>query len=405
MKIVHKDLKKNLIGVMCMMLLMILVVGCANKDNLQQEVQNQTQDNNSETNQAEDKSGQDENSESNNSGKVTVDDSKKEDSEKEDSEEQDDKEVVEETEPKEIDYQVVKPNELGHIMVIMYHGIIDNYPYHVTEEQFLEDLNYMYEKGYRPISMRDYLDNNITVEAGYTPIVLTFDDGLDSTFSLVEENGEFMPKVGTAVEIMERFAKEHPDFGSKATFYINGGKIFDGAGTVEERLNWLVDNGYGLGNHTANHKNLGQLGVASRVIMAEIGKVDQIIKGAIPDYTVDSITYPYGARPKEALRAFVKEGEYDGNLYNYQVAFREGPSGPYYPPLHAKFSPLNVARARGSQGEARDMWWFFDYYEKNPQKKYVSDGRADRVSIPKDMEKSINREKLGDKELYLYEVE
>lgn len=398
MTLIHKGLKKKLIGAICMMLLMMLIAGCAKKDNQQQEGQDLTQDN-SETNQPEDKTDQDVNSEPDDKDKDAIDDS-----EKEGSEQQDDKEAAEETEPKEIDYQVVKPNELGHIMVIMYHGIIDNYPYHVTEEQFLNDLNYMYEKGYRPISMRDYLDNNITVEAGYTPIVLTFDDGLDSTFSLVEENGQLIPKGGTAVEIMERFAKEHPDFGSEATFYINGGKIFDGAGTVEERLNWLVDNGYGLGNHTATHKHLGKSSVTSRDIMKEIGKIDQIIKKAIPDYTVDSITYPFGARPKEALRAFVKEGEFDGNLYHYQVGFREGASGPYYPPLHAKYSPLNVARARGSKGEAQDMWWFFDYYEKNPQKKYVSDGRADRVSIQKDMEQYMNKEKLGDKELYLYEI-
>ncbi|QUI24761.1 polysaccharide deacetylase family protein [Vallitalea pronyensis] len=385
----HKGIIKKLGGAICIMLLVLLVVGCGEERNQPQEKEQMEEHKQPEEQDV----------------KPDPNDELPEDDAENDTEKQDDQVVEEVTKPKEIDYQVVKPNELGHIMVIMYHGILDNYPYHVTEEQFLKDLQYMYEKGYRPISMRDYLDNHITVEAGYTPIVLTFDDGLESTFSMVEENGELVPKTGTAVEIMERFAKDYPEFGKEATFYINGGKIFDGAGTVEERLNWLVDNGYGLGNHTATHKHLGKSGVTSRDIMAELGKVDQLIKNAIPGYTVDSITYPFGARPKEALRAFIKEGEFDGNLYQYQVGFREGASGPYYPPLHTKFSPLNVARARGSEGEAQDMWWFFDYYEKHPEKKYISDGRADRVSILEGMEEYMNKEKLGDKELFTYKIE
>lgn len=124
----------------------------------------------------------------------------------------------------EIDYQKVRPNELGHIMIIMYHGIVESdppSPYQRTVEGLKEDLEYLYENGYRPISMRDYIDNNISVEAGYTPVVLTFDDGIRSSFSLIEENGEFKPTPDSAVDIMNKFYEEHPDFGRHAIFYIN----------------------------------------------------------------------------------------------------------------------------------------------------------------------------------------
>lgn len=302
----------------------------------------------------------------------------------------------------DIDYQTVKPNEIGHIMVVMYHGIKDIPPYHITEEQFIEQLQFMYDHKYRPISMRDYIDNNIDIEAGCTPIVFTFDDGLKSTFSLVEENGELVPKSGTAIEILERFSKEHPGFDSKASLYINGSAIFEGAGTVEERLNWLVDHGYDVGNHTNTHVKLNK--ISSREIMSEIGKVDQLIKNAIPDYEVDSFSYPFGLRPVKALRNLVAQGEYEDMEYNYVIGFREGPSGPYYSPLHVKFTPMNVARARGSKGEVQDLWWFLEDYEKHPERKYVSDGNPNRISIPEESEEYVNKDKLGDKELYLYKL-
>ncbi|GKX30841.1 hypothetical protein SH1V18_33210 [Vallitalea longa] len=304
--------------------------------------------------------------------------------------------------PIQIDYQTVKPNEIGHIIVVMYHGIKDIPPYHITEEQFTEQLQFMYDHGYRPISMRDYIDNNIDIEAGCTPIVLTFDDGLKSTFSLIEENGDLVPKTGTAIEILERFSKEHPGFDSKAALYINGTAIFEGAGTVEERLNWLVDHGYDIGNHTATHVKLNK--ISSREIMSEIGIVDQLIKNAIPEYKVDSFSYPFGIRPVKALRNLVAKGEYKEIEYNYVIGLREGPSGPYYSPLHVKFNSLNVARARGSKGEVQDLWWFLEDYEKHPERKYISDGNPNRISILEKDEEHVNKDKLGDKELYLYKL-
>lgn len=399
--------------VVFMMIVSLLVVSCTSKednknigmDTKQEDINNDKVHNNDNSeNQSE------EDSETNIEGDEKGKESQQVDDTKDDNvngnDESDGKDEVSPNEdkiPVEIDYQQVKPNEIAHIMVIMYHGIIDNPPYHVTEEQFIKDLTFMYENGYRLISMREYLDNNIQVEAGFTPIVLTFDDGLSSTFSLIEEDGKLIPKPGTAIEIIERFAKEHPDFGKTAALYINGGGIFEGAGTVEERLNWLVDNGYDLGNHTSTHAKLSKL--SSREIMKEIGIVDQIIKNAVPDYTVDTLTYPHGLRPKKGLRNFIQEGEYDGVSYSYQVGIREGASGPNVPPIHIKFDPYNMPRARGSEGEAQDMWWFFEYYNKNTHRRYISDGNPDRVSILKEDEKYVNKEKLGDKELYLYEIE
>jgi peptidoglycan/xylan/chitin deacetylase (PgdA/CDA1 family) len=303
-------------------------------------------------------------------------------------------------EPVQIDYETVKPYELGHIMVVMYHGIIDNPPYHRTEEEFRKDLKYMYDNGYRLISVRDFLDNNINIQAGKTPIVLTFDDALSSTFSLKTDNGNLVPKEGTAVAILEDFAKQYPDFGKTATFYIHvGNKIFEGDGTVEQRLKWLVENGYELGNHTATHANLANL--SKEKLLEEIGKVDKLIKDTVDGSIVDSITFPFGKRPLELLD-YVKNGKYKDHEYSYKVGFREGPSGAFVTPLDINYNPFNAPRVRGSEGADGDLWWYFNYYKEHPQYKYISDGNPQRVSIPKKYENKVNIDKLGDKELYLY---
>ncbi|TCT14334.1 polysaccharide deacetylase [Natranaerovirga pectinivora] len=307
--------------------------------------------------------------------------------------------------PPVIDYQEVRPNELGHIMVVMYHGIRDLPPYHRTAEDFIKDLQYMYDNGYRLISMRDYIDHNIDIGPGLTPIVLTFDDGLSTTFSLTKENSALVPAPNTAVALLEAFAEENPDFGKAAVFYINSDlSIFDGEGTVEERLQWLVDNGYEVANHTSQHADLSKLDGNS--VQVHIGKADQFIKNILGnDYIVDSLTYPFGRRPATEYLQYVSSGVYNGHKYEYKVAFREGPSGPFHPPIHINFAPLNVPRVRGSEGDIQDLLWFFDYYESNPHLRYISDGNKDRISILESQSHLINKDAIGDKELYIYTIE
>ncbi|MBQ8892700.1 MAG: PASTA domain-containing protein [Bacilli bacterium] len=81
-----------------------------------------------------------------------------------------------------------KVNELGNVPIMMYHGIVnttdnkytggnvDKDGYNRTSKAFLEDLEMYYSKGYRMIRLKDYIDGNIDVELGKSPIILTFDD-------------------------------------------------------------------------------------------------------------------------------------------------------------------------------------------------------------------------------------
>jgi len=94
----------------------------------------------------------------------------------------------------------IKANESGKIMVVMFHNFVEKFSskgsddgqYTITFDRFRELLQTLYDRKYRLISMRDYLNNNITVPEGCKPIIFTFDDASPGQFSLVEQNGNLM---------------------------------------------------------------------------------------------------------------------------------------------------------------------------------------------------------------------
>lgn len=300
------------------------------------------------------------------------------------------------------DYSALGVNELGHIMVVMYHGIKDNPPYHRTKDNFIKDLTYMYENGYRLVSMSDYLNMTIDIEAGKTPIVLTFDDGLSTTFSLIETDNGLEVDPDSAIGLLEAFIEEHPDFGRAGALFIHDTKAnFRGDGTAVERLKWLIDKGYEIGNHSATHADLSKLDEVS--LIKEIGQVDELLLELELDITMSAITYPYGKKPNDAFLDVLSSGQYKEIELDYQVGFREGPSSLLYCPLDIKFIPFGAPRVRGSEGEIQDMWWFFEHYDvDHPELKYVSDGDPETVVIPAEYEERVNMDKIGEKELIIY---
>ncbi|HBY19892.1 MAG: hypothetical protein A2Y24_05370 [Clostridiales bacterium GWE2_32_10] len=306
------------------------------------------------------------------------------------------------------DYKNLKVNELGEIPVIMYHGLVDENPptpYQRRREDFKNDLQYLYDNKYRLISMKDFTTHNISVEAGCTPVVLTFDDGEPTDFSLIKKDGKLVLTPDCAVDILEKFNEEHPNFGKTATFYINGGKSqFEGAGTYAERLKYLVDNGYEIGNHTYSHKELSKLDATK--LQEEIGKLVLEVNEELPNYTVDTLTYPFGIRPKtDELKAFIKEGSYSGKKYTNVIAFREGPSMPkMLPTIHKSYDMYNAPRLRGASNDKNgaDLWGYLKKYRKKPELRYISDGDDSTIVIPKNEEQNLAENKIKDKKVIIY---
>lgn len=308
-------------------------------------------------------------------------------------------------EPEEIDYQAVKPYEVGRIMIIMYHGIeeSDIAPdvYQRTASDFKNDLKTLYDDGFRLVSMRDYVNNNIKVEAGKSPVILTFDDGISSSFSLVNNNGTLIPRPGCAVDIINKFCEEYPDFGKAAVFFINKNP-FPGDGSLKDAFSYLDDNGYEIGNHTLTHKDLSKL--TAEEIVAEIGSVEKIIQENLPGYETCALSYPYGIRPQDDdLQSLCLNGTFDGLTYNYKIGLREGQSASPSAPNRINYDPSNVPRVRGSDNAETDLGWTLRSFKDNPDLKYVSDGNPNRISIPDEYKENFNHDSLGDKELFIYE--
>lgn len=308
-----------------------------------------------------------------------------------------------------VDMGKVKPNESGKIMVVMFHNFVESFApkkyddgaYTTTFDSFRKLLPELYEKGYRLISVSDLINNNISVPAGCIPMVFTFDDGTAGQFNLVEENGKLAANKNSAVGILEEFNKTHPDFGLKGTFYVNLGlKVFEGKGTVPDRLKYLIDEGFEIGNHTLTHVNLKTEVKTVDVIQKEIGGNQKKMLELIPGYMMKSFALPFGAPSKE-LEGYVAKGEYQGVKYE-NFAVMEVGWDPSVSPVDKKFNPLNTHRVRASgiKPVQADLAWWLQKLSRDGQ--YISDGNPDTVTVPKSKEGDVAQDRLKGKKLVTY---
>ncbi|RCX16287.1 polysaccharide deacetylase [Anaerobacterium chartisolvens] len=305
-----------------------------------------------------------------------------------------------------IDLSKVKPNESGKIMVVMFHNFVEEYKsgdkeYTTTFALFEKLLEDLYGRGYRLISMKDYIENNIDVPAGCIPMVFTFDDGSAGQFNLIEENGRLVANRKSAVGVMEEFNKKHPDFGFKATFYVNlGGSTFSGKGTISERLSYLIDKGFEIGNHTLNHSNLRSID-SSRGIMEEVGGNQKALLESVPGYKMESLALPLGRSAKKELKQYVIKGEYDGVAYENKCILLVG-ANPAPSPVSKKLDLMSLPRVRaaGIKTVDADLEWWLENISEGEQ--YISDGNPDTVTLPSGKEDSIDKDKLKGKQLVVY---
>lgn len=313
------------------------------------------------------------------------------------------KEEQEDNKLKEINLQEIKPNEAGQIMVVMYHALGDKEKDFVrTRENFREDLKLLYEKGYRLVSLNDFINNEINVEAGKTPVVFTFDDGNITDFNVIEENGEKKIDPDCAIGILEDFNSKHPDFGLEATFYIFGKNPFRQKDLIDYKLKYIVDKGMDIGNHTSGHDKLSAL--SADEIQKTLAKNVEFIKQYLPDYEVNTLALPYGARPKsEEKRKYLYNGSFDGIEYKNIGALAVG-ANPANPSIHKKFNYRYIPRVHGSSGEYGIRFWL-EYFDKHPEKRYISDGDKDIVTIQESKIDVVDQDKIGDKTLRTYKLE
>jgi len=274
----------------------------------------------------------------------------------------------------------LSPNELGRVMILEYHKI--DYPeerWTRTPENFRRDLETLYAKGYRLINLGDLLDRRIQIPAGTTPVVLTFDDSSPGQFRYVEANGSVQIDPKSAIGVLEAFIAEKPDFGRGGTFYVLPGaskpnRLFNQPEYEGRKLQYLVSHGFEIGNHTLWHANLAKYPEAT--VRAQVAEAQVWIQRHVPDYKTRSIALPHGVYPADV--SWVLHGSAKGTTYNHDAVLMVA-GGPAPSPFSRTFDPVRLPRI---QAVERDLAYWLNYFDKNPNERFVSDGDANSVTVP-----------------------
>jgi len=300
-----------------------------------------------------------------------------------------------------LDYEKLKVNELGNVPIMMYHGIhnvtdnkytggnVDYDGYQRTAKAFREDLEFYYKQGYRMIRLNDYVNGIVDVEAGFSPLILTFDDGLSNNIKVtgLDDNGNIIIDPNSAVGILEEFKKKYPDFNVTATFFVNGG-LFQQYEYNEKILKWMVDNGYDIGNHSYSHVDFTTVNQTKSV--QEIGSLYNLLDKYIPGKYVNIVALPFGSpySKNHANFSAILKGNYNDKYYETISTLMVGWEA-NYSPFSKNFDQVILKRIRAydNNGKEFDIKMNFEILENN---RYISDGNKDIITIPESKKNSIN---------------
>ncbi len=278
----------------------------------------------------------------------------------------------------------LRPNELGRVLVLEYHQIGTPEAQFVRSPQHLRnDLQWLYDHDFVTVPLVDYLADAIAAPAGKRPVVLTFDDGSEGQFRyLVDANGRTRPDPDSAVPILLAFDQAHPGFGHDATFFLLPygpfGRTTAQLEYAQQKLDFMVANGFALGNHTLDHVDLST--VSDAIATKELATAVARLHTYLPAYDPHVVALPFGGYPKGGP-AVLRHGAYDGTSYDNVGALLVG-SGPAPSPAASDFDPMRVPRTQ-AYGPVLDAW--LGTVEKHPEEFYVSDGDPATITAPRDL--------------------
>lgn len=240
--------------------------------------------------------------------------------------------------------------------------------YSRTRERFRADLEDVYRRGYRPVTIAQLLDRDFRdVPAGMSPVVFVFDDASPEQFRYIERSGQLVIDPTSAVGIWLDFARTHPGWKNRATFcLLNGGAAghnFFGdnprfQGQRKEwrflKVKWLADNGFELCDHTLWHAKLNKY--PDQVVQEQIARNAMGIDSAVPGYRIRTMALPYGLWPKN--RPLAWEGAWTdpktGKVHRYSFeAVLEVSGGPARSPYDPKFNPHSITRIQAVADDIR----------------------------------------------------
>jgi len=313
----------------------------------------------------------------------------------------------------EVDLRSYRPNEAGAVMVIMYHHISAKKPntdMNRTPEQFRKDLQDLYDRGYRPVTMREFAENKMDLPAGKSPVVLTFDDSYLTQFRYLDPGGlELDPDC--AVGIMESFAQAHPDWKARATFFVLEGAAnppaFYQRGLTAQKFAYLIENGYEIGCHSLTHANFRRL--SADAIQRQIGGAIRAIHEQAPNAEVTSLAIPYGNAPRDAKgKAACVAGAADGQDYRMSAVVMAAwrptmatigkvSAKPVFQGEMAAGDPKHIERILPDPRKAKQagtLEYYLKYFDENPGMRYVSDGNPRVAAVPQGVASMVDEAKV-----------
>jgi peptidoglycan/xylan/chitin deacetylase (PgdA/CDA1 family) len=270
-------------------------------------------------------------------------------------------------------------NHMGKIPVLEYHviGGEKNGLYSRTAASFKADLEDVYRRGYRPITIAQMLDKNFAdVPAGMSPVVFVFDDASPEQFRYVEQNGQLTVDPTSGMGIWLDFAKTHPGWKNRGTYcMLNGGAAghnffgdkekFQGQKNAWrfQKVKWLADQGFELCDHTLWHMKLSQYPDAA--VQEQIVRNAMGIDSAVPGYKIRTLALPYGLWPKNRELAWhgswtdPKTGK--THTYNFEAVL-EVSGGPATSPYDPAFNAHSIKRI---EAIGNDISKTLDMLDKN----------------------------------------
>jgi len=273
------------------------------------------------------------------------------------------------------------PNELGSVMILEYHRIGEpEGRWTRSPAHFREDLERLWEAGYRPIALDALVTGAIDLPAGTSPFVLTFDDSSPGQFRYLEREGRLEIDPDCAVGILEAFARLHPEFGLRATFFVlpaadEPNRLFGQPEHEVRKLQYLVSRGFELGNHTFWHADLAKY--PETVVRSQLAKAQQRIDQIVPGYRLRALALPMGKYP--ARLDWAIRGRAAGVSYEHDAILMVA-GGPAPSPFSARFDPYHLPRIQAVGSGVAD---WLHYFDQHPDQRFVSDGDPDTVAVPK----------------------
>ncbi|HET7463920.1 MAG TPA: polysaccharide deacetylase family protein [Longimicrobium sp.] len=297
-------------------------------------------------------------------------------------------------------------NELGRILVLEYHRIGNNEgEWYRSEAHFRQDLQSLYERGYRPVTMKDVASGNINLPAGTSPVVFVFDDSSQGQFYYLPD-GSIDPH--TMVGMWTAFKQQHPEWSGGGVWCVLPGAAYpsnfwgqtkgnttpraEREALIKKKVDYLLQNGHEICNHTMWHAQLSKYDDA--FVQDQIGGGQDSIMHYLPaDYKITTFALPLGLWPKN--RPLAWHGTYrNGKTYSYQVVL-EVSGGPQVSPFDRAWDPHSVDRFIAAPGAIERQ---LAHWDQDPAERYVSDGDPNTVSYPAREAAKLDRSKLGNRQ-------